>query len=203
MLQKKPKVIVFDIGGVLLDWKEGLKSTASLLKITPEEIHKMLQMYLEDLELGKISEEDFWKNVANEYKYTGNSHELAKVWIEGQPLIESGWSLLRKLKNNYRLSACTNNWLGVVENQIKDINDFRFFEIIIDSSQEKVRKPDNRMFRIVEERLNEHGSNIFLIDDSHGNCEAAKQFGWQVFEFDPTAKGGETSCDSISKLLLS
>lgn len=59
------------------------------------------------------------------------------------------------------------------------------------------------MFRIVEEKVGESGTNIFFIDDSHENCEFAKHFGWQVFEFDSVTDGGIASCAAISKILLS
>ena len=202
MLERKPKVVVFDIGGVLLGWKGGLVATSRLLNTTPEEILNTLQIYLEDLELGKISEEDFWRYVTRDHKFERSSHELAEAWIEGQPLIESGWDLLKSLKGHYRVVACTNNWLGVVENQIKNIPDFSHFEMIIDSSQEKVRKPDEKMFKIVEERTGQPGEDVFLIDDSHSNCEAADRYGWQVFEFNPYINNGKDSCESIRELLL-
>lgn len=87
---QKPKVIVFDIGGVLLNWRVDLVTIANILKITPEEIHNTLKIYLKDLELGKLSAEDFWKHVANKYNYTGNPYDLKKSWVEGQLPIESG-----------------------------------------------------------------------------------------------------------------
>lgn len=200
---QKPKLIVFDIGGVLLDWKGGLKTTAELLKVSIDQIHTTLHIYLEDLELGKISEEDFWRYVAKEYNYAGPSHELAKAWIEGQPLIEAGWDTLQKLKNSgYKVIACTNNWLGVVENQVKNIPQFSQFETIIDSSQEKVRKPHHEMYKLVEERTGYSGLDIFLIDDSTHNCESAKEFGWQAYIFKPNENSGWDSANEIINNLI-
>lgn len=202
MVNTKPKVIVFDLGGVVIDWRAGLNTAANLVKINPNELHDFLQTYLADLELGKMSEEDFWKIVADKYNFKGHSHDLANAWVNGQTRIEPSWELVKDLKDSYRLVACTNNWLGVVENQVKNIPEFMYFETIIDSSQEKVKKPDPKMYTLVEERIYEKGNDIFFIDDSQRNIAGAKQHGWQVYLFDMAQDRGQKCAEEIRKLLL-
>jgi len=202
MMEYPPKVIVFDLGGVILDWRAGLHTVASLVNADAESIHKFLQIYLADLEVGLMLGEDFWKTAAKEFGYQGNPHDLAKAWTEGQSRIEPTISFLPELENKYRMIACTNNWLGVVENQEKNIPEFKYFVMIIDSSQEKIKKPDPRMYKLVEERVGASGGDILLIDDSNRNCEQALFQGWQVYLFDMRADRGQTAVNELRKMLL-
>ena len=49
METKKPKIIVFDIGGVLLDWKGGLSTVSNVLQAPQEKVHMALMKKLPDL----------------------------------------------------------------------------------------------------------------------------------------------------------
>lgn len=202
MINIKPKLVVFDLGGVILDWRAGLHTVATLVNADGDSIHKFLQIYLADLELGNMLGEDFWKIAAKEFGYHGPAHDLAKAWTEGQSRIEPTISFLKELEGKYRLVACTNNWLGVVENQEKNIPEFKYFETIIDSSQEKVKKPDPKIYKLVEERTGVTGSDILLVDDSNRNCEQALFQGWQVYLFDMRADRGQTAVKELSQMLI-
>jgi 2-haloacid dehalogenase len=202
MMEHSPKVVVFDLGGVILDWRAGLHTVAKLVNRNGDEIHNFLQEYLAPLELGEMLEDDFWKLVATKFGYTGPVHELAKAWTDGQSRIEPTISFLPEVAAKYKMVACTNNWLGVVENQEKNIPEFKYFETIIDSSQEKVKKPDPKIYRLVESRVYASGQDVLLIDDSNRNCEQALFEGWQVYLFDMKDDRGQSAVNELRKILL-
>lgn len=202
METKKPKIIVFDIGGVLLDWRGGLSAVSDALQTPQEKVHVSLMKKLPDLELGLIEGRKFWESIASEYHYSGETDNLAKYWVTGQSIIPESWNLLKDLKRKYRVVACTNLWTGVIEELIKNNKDFNLLEIVVDSSAENVSKPDPRMYRIVEERTGEHGDNLFLIDDSLQNCEGANNCGWQSLVFSLGNDGGKEYCDRLRNILL-
>ena len=185
-----------------MDWRSALKITASLVNIDYDRLHSFLHRYIVSLELGEMSEEDFWKIVAQEYDYNGHSHELAKAWIDGMSRIVPTCELISELTKFYKVIACTNNWPGLVENQAKNIPEYRLFDMIIDSSQEKVRKPDHKMYKLVEERIYVTGQDVFFIDDSKQNCDAAKEYGWQTYLFDMADDRGQKCANELRSLLL-
>lgn len=201
-MPEAPKIIVFDIGGVLLDWKALIPVIADKLKITVDQFHQELQVSLENLELGKSHQDYFWKYLCDKYSYKGNFQELKKIWIEEQPLIDSGWSLLKETINmGYKVACCTNNWIGTLERQVEIIPDFSLFKIVINSAYEGARKPDEKIYRIVESRVGEKGNDILLIDDLEENCKGAEKLGWETFQFDCTINKGMGSARALLDLL--
>jgi len=58
------------------------------------------------------------------------------------------------------------------------------------SCQEGVRKPDSRIYDIVQERLGVPPSSLILVDDSASNVKAALGNGWKGFVFE----GSERLC---------
>ncbi len=202
MSPQKPKVIIFDLGGVLIDWWDGFVALSKLVDAPAKELHMFLQKYLKELELGNMRQEDFWGIVAQTYNYNGSPYELQKTWIFSQTKIEPTWKLVEQLNDKYRLFICTNNWLGTVENQVKNIAEFKYFELIIDSSQEHMKKPDINFYRQIEKEIGETPENILFIDDSERNCESAKTEGWNTFVFDLDNDRGQACCDALLSQLM-
>jgi putative hydrolase of the HAD superfamily len=73
------------------------------------------------------------------------------------------------------------------------------WDVIVDSSLERIKKPDPRLFKIAEERAGVPGAEILFIDNMDRNTEPAKAFGWQTFLYDPTDH--EAACRDLSKFL--
>lgn len=57
---------------------------------------------------------------------------------------------------------------------------------IIDSSIEKVAKPDRKLFAIAQEKAKTKQDEILFVDNSPQHLKAAQDFGWQTFLYDST-----------------
>lgn len=60
---------------------------------------------------------------------------------------------------------------------------FDLFEDIVVSGDEKVAKPEPRIYEIVEQRSGCSGSQIFFTDDNISNIQAAQKRGWIAHHF--------------------
>jgi 2-haloacid dehalogenase len=69
---------------------------------------------------------------------------------------------------------------------------FDHFEDIIVSGVEKVAKPDQRIYEIVEQRSGRSGAALFFADDNADNIAAARLRGWNAHLFTDAA-GLETA----------
>jgi FMN phosphatase YigB (HAD superfamily) len=58
------------------------------------------------------------------------------------------------------------------------------WDAIVDSSAEGVSKPDEKIFRLAEERSGFGGKEILFVDNSRGHIDAARAFGWRTFLYD-------------------
>lgn len=198
-----PKVIVFDVGGVLLNWRTGLNAISLLLNSPPDEVYFYLVDHLHDLELGKLDSSIFWKHVAEDFGYKYDSKNLAECWVTNQGHLNETWKLAKELSSLYKLAVCTNMWSGMFDVIRQGNLDVDLFETVVDSSQVGVVKPDPKMYKIVEERTGASEKELFLIDDSKENCDGAEKCGWQSYRFNLGEDSGKSSCDELREILLS
>lgn len=201
-LTNKPKVIVFDIGGVLLNWKAVVREISNLLKITEDSFYENLYNNFIDLDLGKKHQDEFWNFLTQKFNPNIEPTLLKKIWIEKQQKIDFAWLLLKDIrKMGYRAVCCTNNWKETIEKQLELHPDFSLFEFILNSADVGIRKPNEEIYKIVEEKVGESGKDMFLIDDLKSNCEGAEKIGWQTFIFDSETDNGSKDAEIIAEML--
>lgn len=177
------ETIIFDLGGVLIDWNPRYLYR----KLLPNE--------------GAIT--DFLTNVTtsdwNEQQDAGRSLAVATALLierypEKRELIEAFYGrweemlggaitgtvdILKTLKEEkqYQLFALT-NWSAETWPVATARFDFlSWFEGVLVSGEEKMRKPDERFYRLLEERFPLALATSIFIDDNARNVAAANALG--------------------------
>lgn len=64
----------------------------------------------------------------------------------------------------------------------------RLFDVVVDSCEVGCRKPEPRIYALMEERLGLSGRHLLFIDDLGVNLKAAHARGWQTVKYDDTEK---------------
>ena len=109
--------------------------------------------------------------------------------------IDGTVEILKALKNNgdYRLLALT-NWSDELFPWALETFDFLgIFEGILVSGEEKMKKPDIRIYKRFQEKFQAEAAQCIFIDDSLKNVEGAKEAGWEAILFE----GPEQLIDSL------
>ena len=84
----------------------------------------------------------------------------------------------RRLRTDgIRTALVTNNAAEFREGWRKSIPVDELFDVVVDSSEEGVRKPDPRIFERTLERLGVQAASSVFLDDYAGNIEAAQALG--------------------------
>lgn len=188
------ETIVFDLGGVLVDWN-------------PRYVYK-------DVFVSEDTMEYFLSNICtnhwNEQQDAGRSFEEAtNLLIAEYPhyeteikmyygcwctmlkgSIEETVELLRQLKSSekFRLLALT-NWAAESFPVALDRFEFlHWFEGILVSGEEKLKKPDPAIFKLMISRYDLDVNKTLFIDDNAANIQAAKKLGFNVVHFTSTQK---------------
>lgn len=176
--------IVFDLGGVLVDWN-------------PEYLFKdvfrdrsELEHFLENIctpdwneqqDAGRSLSEAIRTLQERHPKYRNEIRLYYDEWTTmlGGPM-EQNVALLKPLKANYKIFGLT-NWSAETYPIAYDLYPFfGEFEGIVVSGEEKLAKPDERIYLTLLERYGLIATECLFIDDSARNIRAATALGFQT-----------------------
>jgi len=88
--------------------------------------------------------------------------------------------LIRELKPHYKIGMLSNSGRDFLDEFIAEHNIADAFDVTVASSETGYIKPQREIFEILAERLDLPLSDIFFVDDSPGNVQAAQSFGMQA-----------------------
>ncbi len=174
------KNVIFDIGGVLLDWNplELLKSMFN------EEIARTLKKQMmdtthwADLDRGTLSIEEavecFSINVPNlkdEIEYALNN------FIEYIPVLDENVQILKELhKKGYNLYVLSNFQEESFEIARRKFDFFNLFDAMVISAHIKMIKPEPDIYEYILDKYSLNPLETVFFDDSEPNIEMAKKF---------------------------
>lgn len=204
MTMKKPTWIVFDVGGVLLDWDKSSTALAEFLGVSHELLLNTMFSYAPKMNIGVISPQEGWKLILDELGKDYGPDEMIRRWRSREFWIQETLDTARQLHAaGYTLAILSNSWLGLAGETDKSLlpEELELFDLILDSSVEGMCKPDEPFYDLLEERINGKGDDVFFIDDAPKNLSLPESKGWQTFLF-ITAGGGKDSNDQLRTQLL-
>jgi 2-haloacid dehalogenase len=186
----KIKNIIFDLGGVLIDWN-------------PEYVYlkefkgdrKKMQIFFDH-----VCTFDWNENQDAGYSLSKATNDRVILFPEQESLIrmyydrweemlggeiEGSVSILRKLKDNpfYKVVSLTNWSAETFPIALKRFDFLHWFEGIVVSGTEKTRKPFSEIYQTTLKRYNLEASESLFIDDNKRNIAAADKLGIQTIIF--------------------
>lgn len=125
-------------------------------------------------------------------------HDAENLWEELMPgTVEA----LEQLAPRYRMGVVSNA-NGTVRALMARIGVGRFFEVVVDSQEEGVAKPDVRLFRIGLERMSASAETTAYIGDIYAiDVLGSKGAGLHPVLLDPHGLHTDKPCDRITTLL--
>ena len=184
-----PDTIIFDLGGVLIDWN-------------PKYLYKKIFHNENDLHyfLENICTSSWNQEQDAGYPLAQATDELADKYPEYDAEIRAYYGRWQEMLGGYneqcvailknlhqqqhcRLLALT-NWSGETFHIAKTMYPFlNLFEGIVVSGDEKIKKPDPRIYEILIERYGIQPDMSIFVDDTKINTETATNLGFQTIHF--------------------
>lgn len=187
---QQPENIIFDLGAVLIDWNprhlyRKIFSSETAMENFLDTICTSDWNEVQDegrtlAEGTSILVERFPEQEANIRAYYGRWTEMLAGEIEGTK------DILKHLKDNgqYKLYALT-NWSDETFPLAWEIYpSLHWFDGIVVSGREKMRKPSPAFFQLLLDRYNINASTSLFIDDNLRNIKAAREFGIDSIHFE-------------------
>jgi 2-haloacid dehalogenase len=186
---KNIDTIIFDLGGVLIDWNpdyvfDGLFNDEDKKKFFFENI--CTPAWNEEQDTGRSIAEATTDLINKFPEWTFYIEAYYGRWKEmlGGP-IHGTVSIFKNLKDTgrYKLYALT-NWSAETFPYALTTYDFlHWFDGRVVSGEEKMRKPYEAFYRLLLQRFNVDPSRALFIDDNERNIKAAEQLEIECIQF--------------------
>ena len=188
--------IVFDFGGVLVDWNPEYLFRG-IFRDRAEMDHFLENVcnstWNEQQDAGRPLSEAIRVLQARHPEYHDEIRMYYEQWATmlGGP-IERNVALLERLRTRFRLFGLSNWSAETFPIALEMYPFFELFEGIVISGREKLKKPDHRIYRVLLERYGLEASECLFVDDSQANVDVARELGFQVIHLaDGTDLEGE------------
>ncbi|NOT60391.1 MAG: HAD family phosphatase [Acidobacteria bacterium] len=185
---EKPQLIVFDLGGVLIDWNPRYLYR----RLIPDEA--AMERFLT-----KVCTPDWNAQQDGTRTFADGTALLVAQYPEHRTLIEAyftGWpemvsgavegtvNILREVIAARHRVCALSNWSAETYPHAEKRFDFlHWFEFVAVSGRLGFMKPDREIFDYVTEKSGVAAQQCLFIDDSLSNVRAAQALGWQAIHF--------------------
>lgn len=179
--------IIFDFGGVLVDW-----NPRYVYRDHFQNDEKM-EWFLENIctddwniqqDCGRSLEEA--TNLLLE-KYPEHKNEIEMYYGKWETMLKNSIpgtvEILYELKGKYPLYGLTNWSAETFPIALKRFEFFQAFDGILVSGEEKLIKPDQKIFELMMRKFSLKPENCLFIDDNLKNVEASREFGIETIHF--------------------
>lgn len=184
------KNVIFDLGGVLIDWNPD----KVYKDVFNNDSEKMIHFYT------KICTQDWNENQDAGYPMAKATEERVELFPEYEKEIRmfyGRWDdmlgdqiqgtvdILKELSDdpNYKVVALTNWSHETFPKAIAKFSFLQWFEGILVSGEEKTRKPFPEIYELTLSKFNLKAGESLFIDDNLRNIEAARKFGIHSIHF--------------------
>ena len=178
--------IIFDFGGVLVDWNprhlyrrefgDDAAMEAFLAHIGWEEWNLQQDKGRPLAEATELLQRQFPDYHTKIQLFYGQWDKMLK----GE--IPENVALLQELKQKYKLYGLTNWSAETFPIALERFSFFKLFDGIVVSGEEKLVKPDEKIFRVIIERYHLDPHSTLFIDDNRNNIDTAKSMGFSTIQ---------------------
>lgn len=182
--------IFFDLGKVLVDFDFNIAAREVLKKspLTPDLLNQKFYRssgLIDEYECGRISSEDFFNRLKEEYRYAGDPEELRAIWCSVFTPLDNHILMARSLAEFYPLAIISNTSEAHISHLESTCDFFPIFRKRIYSFQVGTMKPDYAIYQHALEEMQADQYECLFIDDREENIQAVATRGWQTIHLRP------------------
>ncbi|CAG0929385.1 glucose-1-phosphatase [Thermoflexales bacterium] len=178
------KALISDLGGVLLRTRTAgsRRALEQRLGLAPHTIEA--RVFGSDLSLqaqrGEVGEEIMWRALERDLDLPHHGltvREFRNKFFEEDFIDEELLNLIRRVRPGLKTGLLSNAWDGLREMLHTQIPVSDAFDVIVISAEEKIAKPDPRLYQLALTRLGVQADEAIFLDDLSENVDAARALG--------------------------
>ncbi|MEX0656272.1 MAG: HAD-IA family hydrolase [Nitrosopumilaceae archaeon] len=183
------QLVLFDIGGVLVNWRDTwlYHVVSEKFGVQEKTLTCECEKEIVNLHTGKIPENEFWRKIGKKV----NSLELQKVkksliydiFKDKAKLNNSILKIVKKIQKNKVKVGVLSNLEKTTHAILEEIGLLDSFEFQFYSHKIGFAKPDKMIFRYVLSNAPFKSSAIFFIDDKISNIHVANSIGIKSIKY--------------------
>jgi HAD superfamily hydrolase (TIGR01509 family) len=180
-----PRVAVFDLGKVLLDFDYGI-AVARIRKRCRLSLHELQTLINQSplllrYESNQLSTAEFFAEVQAVSGFRGDLREFRGMFADIFSVIEPMEQLQRELRRNGVPTCVFSNTNEIAVEHIRArFPFFSTFDSYVLSYEHNLMKPDPKIYAVVEQVTGRRGPDVLYIDDRPENVAAGEARGWQT-----------------------
>ena len=169
----KKRLFIFDCFGVVFG-EIGPRVVRKYAK-DGDEIAAIREKLFVPADLGKITYDELISGIADEF---GVSRQVIyDDWHSFIMLNEELVAMIEKIRETARVALLSNASKGFVESLFEKYKLNRYFDKVVVSSNIGIAKPDKEIYRYCVSLFDEEFDEIYMVDDSAVNVNAAAETG--------------------------
>jgi epoxide hydrolase-like predicted phosphatase len=187
------KAIIFDMGGVLLRTIDPTPREAMARRFGTS--RKELEKYVfrgptsVQSEVGTVTDIYHWQKVLDHFRQANiDPLDAYKEYFSGDGIDKALLGYAESLKPVYKIGLLSNAWVDSRKKLGALFYFIDIFEVSIFSAEVKTRKPDEKIFRLMLDKLMVKPEEAIFIDDFIENIEGAKRVGLSAILFKNTSE---------------
>lgn len=197
------KNIIFDLGNVIINYNQkqiinNFTEKEEEIKYIYNEIFHAPEWTLMDL--GDITNDEAIEiiNKRNQYRYSKLTEDFLHEWYKKQPINRDIVEIAKRLKEKGYNLYVLSNMANLTYEYFKNDDFFALCTGIVISAHEHIKKPDEKVYKLLLERYNLKAEECLFIDDddSGKNYETANRIGIKGRRIIPN------QVEDIKKLLI-
>ncbi len=187
------RALIFDIGGVLIRVENpaGRRKWEARLGLPEGKLDSIVfgsEVSLGAM-IGKVPEAELWNQVAISLDLEGEARrEFERDFWRGEEIDSALVELIGRLRPRYKIGILSNAWSNARDILNRKYQLESLADVLIFSAEEKLAKPDPRIFRLTLDRLGVQPEEALFVDDVAENIEAARRVGLYAIQFKNTAQ---------------
>lgn len=176
--------VYFDINGSIVRFfHRAFGFIAEETGVPLDTVETAFWQYNDLVSRGDLSVGDFNQLLAE--KFSVPQIDWTVFYLNAIEPISETIELIEWAQKHYRVGLLSNSMPGLIKEMFaRGILPAIDYDVIIDSSQTGLIKPENAIYELAAKEARTEPSSILLIDDSRPNLMAAGQQGWHVLWFD-------------------